>query len=157
MMATEKFETCWRLLLANEGGYTVDDGGATRYGITARVAYQYGYRGAMQELPERTAETIACQEYWMPYQCDLFPTPIAFQILDTVYNGGHPIAWLQEIIGGHQTGQDLADVLSFMNPWEVVARFNAKRLQYLASLKQQMYADGRMNRIATNLQQGSLT
>jgi lysozyme family protein len=155
-MATEKFETCWRLLLANEGGFTVDDGGATMFGITARVAYRYGYRGAMQELPQLTAENIACQEYWTPCQCDLFPTPIAFQILDTVYNGGHPILWLQEIIGGNQTGQDLADVIGFINPWEVVARFNSKRLQYLASLKQQMYADGRMNRIASNLLQGNL-
>ena len=156
-MATEKFETCWKLLLANEGGFVVDNGGATRYGVTEAVARRYGYRGDMHDLPERTAETIACQEYWMPQQCDLFPAAIAFQILDTVYNGGHPIQWLQEIVAGHQTGQDLADVLSFMNVWEVVARFNSKRLQYLASLKQQMYADGRMNRIAGNLLQGGLS
>lgn len=156
-MATEKFETCWRLLLNNEGGFVVDNGGATRYGVTEAVARRYGYRGDMHDLPERTAETIACQEYWMPSQCDLFPTAIAFQILDTVYNGGHPIQWLQEIVTGHQTGQDLADVLSFMNVWEVVARFNSKRLQYLASLKQQMYADGRMDRIAGNLLQGGLS
>jgi lysozyme family protein len=155
-MATEKFETCWRLLLANEGGYTADNGGRTMFGVTESVARRYGYRGDMHDLPERTAEAIACQEYWLPQQCDLFPTPIAFQILDTVYNGGHPVQWLQEIVGEHQTGQDLADVLGFMNVWEVVARFNAKRLQYLASLKQQMYADGRMCRIANNLIQGAL-
>jgi lysozyme family protein len=153
---SQKFETCWKLLLANEGGYTVDDGGATRWGVTARVAYAHGYRGAMQELPQATAEQIAQQEYWTPFQCELFPTAIAFQILDTAYNGGHPIQWLQQIVGGNQTGQDLADVLSFLDPWEVVARFNAKRLRYLASLRQQMYADGRMNRLATNLEQGVL-
>lgn len=155
-MPTEKFETCWRLLLQNEGGYVVDDGGQTRWGITARVAYRYGYRGPMDQLPQRTAETIASQEYWLPFGCEAYATPVAFQILDTAYNGGHPIEWLQEIIGTQQTGQALADVIGFMNPWEVVARFNAKRLQYLASLKQQMYADGRMNRIANNLQQGAL-
>jgi lysozyme family protein len=156
MMATEKFETCWGLLLKNEGGYVVDDGGQTRWGVTARVAYRYGYRGPMDQLPQRTAENIAFQEYWLPSQCDLFATPIAFQILDTVYNGGHPIQWLREIVGGTQTGEDLADIIGFMDVWEVIARFNSKRLQYLASLKQQMYADGRMNRISTNLLQGNL-
>lgn len=155
-MVTEKFQTCWKLLLANEGGFTVDNGGATRWGVTARVAYNYGYRGAMQELPQGTAEQIAFQEYWNPYHCDLFPTPVAFQLLDTSYNGGHPVQWLQEIIGSKETGQNLADVVIFMDTWEVVARFNAKRLRYLASLKQQMYANGRMCRIATNLEQGAL-
>jgi len=156
MMTTAKFQACWKLLEINEGGYTVDNGGQTRYGVTARVAYKWGYRGAMQELPEAMAMAIAEQEYWVPFGCELYPTPIAFQILDTAYNGGHPIQWLQEIIGSKQLGQDLADVIGFANPWEVVARFNAKRLRYLASLKQPQYANGRMNRMATNLEQGAL-
>jgi lysozyme family protein len=156
MKTTRKFETCWRLLLENEGGYTVDNGGPTRWGVTSRVAYRYGYRGAMQELPQPLAEEIACQEYWTPYNCELFPTPVAFQLLDAVYNGGHPVQWMQEIAGCHEVGQELADVLGFMDVWEIVAKFNAKRLRYLAALKQQMYANGRMNRIANNLEQGSL-
>ena len=155
-MTTAKFQACWKLLLANEGGFVVDNGGATRWGVTARVAYKWGYRGAMQELPEATAMAIAEQEYWVPFGCENYPTPIAFQILDTAYNGGHPIQWLQEIVGGKQLGQDLADVIGFVNPWEVIARFNAKRLRYLASLKQPQYANGRMNRMATNLEQGAL-
>jgi len=155
-VTTAKFQTCWKLLLLNEGGFVVDNGGATRWGVTARVAYKWGYRGAMQELPEATAESIAEQEYWVPFGCELYVAPIAFQILDTSYNGGHPIQWLQEIVGGKQLGQDLADVIGFIDPWEVVARFNSKRLRYLASLKQPTYADGRMNRIAGNLDQGAL-
>jgi len=155
-VTTAKFQACWKLLLANEGGFVVDNGGATRWGVTARVAYKWGYRGAMQELPEATAMAIAEQEYWVPFGCENYPTPIAFQILDTAYNGGHPIQWLQEIVGGKQLGQDLADVIGFVNPWEVIARFNAKRLRYLASLKQPQYANGRMNRMATNLEQGAL-
>jgi lysozyme family protein len=155
-MTSEKFETCWRLLLHNEGGYTVDNGGATMWGVTERVARRYGYTGPMQSMPQRTAETIACQEYWLPFYCDYFETAVAFQILDTAYNGGHPVQWLQELVNTKSVGQDLASVIGFMNVWEVVARFNAKRLRYLANLKQQIYADGRMNRLAGNLEQGGL-
>jgi lysozyme family protein len=156
-MPSEKFETCWRLLLGNEGGFVVDDGGMTRWGVTERVASSWGYHGNMRDLPQSTAYQIAYQEYWMPFGCEMFAAPVAFQILDTAYNGGHPIQWLQELVNTKSIGQDLADVIGFMNVWEVLARFNAKRLRYLADLKQQMYADGRMNRIAGNLEQGGLS
>lgn len=126
------------------------------YGVTIKIARQWGYAGAMKDLPLSVAEEIAKAHYWTPFACDLYPAPIAFQIFDTAYNGGHPIQWLQEITGTNNTGQELADVVCFVDVWEVVARFNAKRLRYLASLKQPIFANGRMCRIATNLEQGAL-
>lgn len=148
------FDKCWALTLGNEGGYTVDNGGPTRWGITQTIARKWGYTGDMKALPEATAKEIAEAYYWMPFGCAFFPLPVAFQVFDTAYNGGHPIQWLQAITNSKMTGSDLGAALSIMNHWEVVARFNAMRLQYLASLKQPQYANGRMNRIANNMLKG---
>lgn len=156
-MMTDNFPQCYRLLGLNEGGYTVDNGGPTMYGVTQAVARASGYSGDMRSLPLDTAMAIARDKYWKPFGCDLFTAPIAFQVFDTAYNGGHPIAWLQKIANTTATGSGLASTLSVMNVWEVVARFNALRLQYLAGLKQPQYANGRMNRIASNLNQGAMT
>jgi len=155
---SEAFDKCWALTLGNEGDYTADNGGPTRWGVTEAVARKWGYTGDMKNFPEPTAKEIAQANYWTPFGCDFYPLPIAFQVFDTAYNGGHPIQWLQDIMQTQTTGSALGSVLSTANCWEVVAKFNAKRLQYLASLKQPQYANGRMNRIAANiLQGGSLT
>ena len=151
---SEAFDKCWGLTLGNEGGYTVDNGGPTRWGVTQAVARKWGYSGDMKVLPEATAKEIAQSLYWTPFGCDFFPLPIAFQVFDTAYNGGHPIQWLQQILDTKSTGSDLGASLSITNFWEVVAKFNACRLQYLANLKQPQYAEGRMNRIANNMTQG---
>jgi len=155
----DSFDECFALLLKNEGGYSNnpnDPGHETMYGVTIKIARQWGYTGAMKDLPLATAEEIAKAHYWTPFSCALFPAPIAFQIFDTAYNGGHPVQWLQEIATSEATGQELADIIGFIDVWEVVARFNAKRLRYLASLRQAVFANGRMVRIATNLEQGNL-
>lgn len=151
---SEAFDKCWALTLGNEGGYTVDNGGPTRWGITKSVARRWGYTGDMKDLPQPIAKEIAMANYWSPFSCEFFPLPIAFQVFDTAYNGGHPLTWLQGIMQTTATGSDLGTILSMANTWEIVARFNARRLQYLASLKQPQYADGRMNRIAANMEKG---
>jgi lysozyme family protein len=152
----DNFPQCFALLMGNEGGYTVDNGGPTMWGVTEAVARRSGYTGDMRLLPKETAMQIARANYWNPTHCDLYPAPIAFQVFDTAYNGGRPLQWLQEIANTTAIGSGLASALSVMNVWEVVARFNAKRLQYLAGLKQPQYANGRMNRIAGNLNLGGL-
>ena len=153
---SDGFDKCWTITLGNEGGYAVDNGGPTRWGVTEAVARKWGYMGSMKELPEPTAREIARANYWTPFGCDFYPLSIAFQVFDTAYNGGHPIQWLQDIMQTKTTGSELGAVLSTANCWEVVARFNSRRLQYLASLKQPAYADGRMNRIAVNMEKGGL-
>lgn len=153
---SEAFDKCWTLTLGNEGGYTVDNGGPTRWGTTQAVARKWGYTGDMKDFPEASAKEIAQSLYWSPFGCDFFPLSIAFQVFDTAYNGGHPIQWLQDILQTKSTGSDLGAILSLTNHWEVVARFNSRRLKYLASLKQSQYANGRMTRIGDNMEQGGM-
>ena len=157
MTMVNNFPQCFELLLGNEGGYSnnsSDPGGETMWGVTARVARKWGYKGEMRALPKTTAMEIAREEYWLPYHCDLFPAAIAFQLFDTVYNGGYPVKWLQSIANTTAVGSGLASALSVMNVWEVVAKFNALRLSYLASLKQPQFANGRMNRVSSNIIHG---
>lgn len=153
------FQTCWKLLLINEGGFVVDNGGATMWGVTEAVARRHGYSGAMPDLPQSTAMAIAMAEYWLPWQLDNLPTWAAFQILDFVYNGGPGYRDAQIVAGVMADGVPgpmTAAAIARMNPWEFVAKMTSARLKYLASLKQPEYADGRMNRMAANLLQGGL-
>ena len=55
------FDEAFHKLLGHEGGFVdhpSDPGGATRWGVTERVARQWGYAGSMRELPVETAKAI---------------------------------------------------------------------------------------------------
>lgn len=157
------FDVAFAQLLGNEGSYTIDNGGPTMWGITQAVARNWGYVGDMKLLSQETAKAIALREYWQPFGCDSLPLALAFQVFDTAYNGGHPVQWLQIALGfasadvdGHAGPQTIAAAVA-ADVWKTVALFNAQRLRYLANLKQPQAADGRMNRIAGNLEKGNMT
>ena len=154
------FDDAFKDLIGEEGGYSndpQDPGGETMYGITKRVAEANGYTGDMRTLGLDVAKAIAKAEYWDRFGCDQFAYAIAFQVFDTAYNGGHPVQWLQEAVGVTSDGVAGATTVGAVRStdvWKVLALFNASRLQYLAGLNQQEFADGRMNRIAENLKKG---
>lgn len=102
-----------------EGGYSDhhnDPGGATRYGITERVARAHGYEGEMRDLPVETAIYIYRKDYWDALNLDaiLAISPaIAFELFDTGVNAGIPRAgrWLQEALNQfNRQGVDYADI-----------------------------------------------
>lgn len=54
-------------LFSHEGGFSdhpADTGGATRWGITQRVARGHGWRGSMSKLPKSLAIAIYRRDYW---------------------------------------------------------------------------------------------
>jgi lysozyme family protein len=60
-------------VLKIEGGYSdraADRGGATNFGITERLARQYGYQGNMLDLPRDKAIDIYRREFWDPLNLD---------------------------------------------------------------------------------------
>ncbi len=98
------------------------------------------------------------RRYWDVAHCDSLEPRIAFQVFDTVYNGGKPIVWLQQAVGTTPDGifgpATLA-ALQRADPLKVVMRFNAYRLQYLGNLKNwPTFGHGWANRIAENLLKG---
>lgn len=157
------FDLAFSALLGNEGDYVdnlADPGGATRYGITQRVARANGYGGDMRELPLDEARRIAKTEYWDKYQCDLFPLEISFQVFDAAYNGGHPVQWLQQAAGVPADGiigPATTRAILGTDSYKIVMRFDALRLKYLASLGTwPTFGRGWTNRIADNLLRGSV-
>lgn len=91
-------------LIGNEGGYvdnSVDPGGATNWGITARVARSAGYTGDMRFLTREQAADIYLRLYWRTMHCDEQPDALAFQCFDAAANSGTVQAtkWLQQAIG----------------------------------------------------------
>ncbi len=151
------FDRAFAALLGNEGAYTVDNGGPTMWGITQAVARANGYTGDMQALPQATAKQIARSAYWNPIHGDSLPDLLAFQVFDAAYNSGvTPAAlWLQQSLGVKVDGNigplTLA-AISAANPLQLVARFDAYRLLYMASLSVWPdYGKGWARRIANNL------
>jgi len=82
-----------------EGGYVNhedDRGGATKYGITERVARQYGYEGDMRDLPLETAVEIYKKRYWEPIRLGKIKNEIMQELMfDAAVN--HGLEWAVRI------------------------------------------------------------
>lgn len=79
------FDQAFEALIGHEGGYSnnpSDPGGETMFGITARVARQAGYHGAMRSLPLVTAKQIAKNQYWDAVRADELPAQVRFDVFD---------------------------------------------------------------------------
>lgn len=155
-----QFDSAFLMLLGNEGGYSnhpADPGGETMWGITKRVAVANGYNGPMRDLPLETAKQIAKTQYWDKVQGDAFPFPVAFMLFDTIYNGGHPVQWLQKAVGATVDGVIGPETIRLANSADagrVAAKFTAYRMKYITSLGRDWFANfgaGLMNRLADNI------
>lgn len=155
------FDQAFDLLMGHEGGYSNhpdDPGQETMWGITASVARQAGYVGAMKDLPRDTAKTIARNQYWNAVRAEDLPEAVRFDVFDTGYNSGTVTAvkLLQRAVAVADDGvfgpRTLAAVKT-SKPARVVLRFNAERLLYLADLKNwPSFGRGWARRVAANLE-----
>ena len=112
------FQENWERLVGIEGGFVddpSDSGGATKFGVTERVARRHGYQGPMRDLPLGTAMDIAKIEYWDPMQLDelsqIFPL-VAGELFDTGYNTGtaRAVRFLQRSLNAlNRQGRDYDD------------------------------------------------
>jgi lysozyme family protein len=156
------FDDAFTELIGNEGGYSnnpADPGGETMWGVTARVAREWGYAGAMKDLLLDTAKQIAKVKYWDPYLCDQLEPHVAFQVLDASYNGGEPAQWLQQAVGAVVDGSVGAKTIAaarLTDPDKIIMRFDAYRLKWLGTRKiWPDFGHGWANRIADNLLRGA--
>lgn len=102
-----------------EGGYSnnpLDPGGATKYGITEKVARANGYFGPMEDMDLPTASRIYKSQYWDLLCLDAvdFDSPnIAYELFDTAVNMGVGFAGrsFQRALNAFNRGaRDFADV-----------------------------------------------
>ena len=156
------FDDAFEIVLGVEKGYVNDPhdpGGATRYGITERVARLDGYEGDMQDLPLARAKLIAKMKYWDIIKCDEYDPRIAFQLFDVVYNGGKPVLWAQQacgIVADGKLGPMTIAAIKAADPHQFIPRFLAYRIEYLTGLKNWSYdGKGWSRRVANNMLQGA--
>lgn len=136
------FEQAFAELLGNEGGYVNhpdDPGGATRWGITARVAIKNGYTGDMRDFPVGLAQNIARTMYWDAVRADELPPGVRFDVFDAAYNHGPKQAalFLQRALGVKPDGNLGPVTLAAAGEQDARAasmRFNAERLDLYTML-----------------------
>jgi lysozyme family protein len=155
------FDAAFTLVLGVEKGFVddpADPGGATRFGITERLARKHGYLGDMSALPLPIAQHIAAVEFWIPCRCDALPPELAYQVFDAAYNSGpsQAIKWLQEAldvpVDGVFGGATASAIAGAANVDKVVMRYDALRLIFMANLPTwPSFARGWARRIADNL------
>lgn len=154
----KNFDDAFETLIGHEGGYSnniKDPGGETMYGVTLRVARANGYAGSMRDLPLAKAKVIAKAEYWNKVRGDDIDPNLAFQLFDVIYNGGHPIEWLQKAIGVVADGSFGPATLAAIKNAPIartIMLINAYRLQYYCSLNGwETFGKGWSKRVANNL------
>lgn len=105
--------------IGKEGGYVDhpdDPGGATRWGITERVARANGYTGSMRDLPRDRAKQIYRAQYFEKpgfAAVAKLSAPVAEELFDTGVNMGPywPSLWLQQWLNAlNRQGKDYADI-----------------------------------------------
>lgn len=94
------FEKAIKYVLENEGGWTIDSGGWTMYGITVPAVARHRHVASasitehyMRNLRLEEAKEIYREQYWLELSCDkITDQAIATCILDTGVNRGPSVA-----------------------------------------------------------------
>jgi lysozyme family protein len=122
-----------------EGGYTVDAGGPTRWGVTEAVARANGYTGDMRDYPIESASAIYKPQFWDAVRADDLPDALRYAAFDAAVNSGPhaSIKWLQAASGTVADGQlgpaSMASIAA-ENPDRVLRKMCALRLQFMTQL-----------------------
>lgn len=137
------FDQAFTKLLGHEGGYVdhpSDPGGATRWGVTERVARANGYTGHMRDFPELAARHIYRRDYWQAVRADELPEAVRYAVFDAAVNSGtvQSIKWLQRALGVADDGKlgpvTLAAALK-ADPLALKGKLLAQRLTFMTDLK----------------------
>lgn len=139
------FDNAFQLLMINEGGDRkdggfVDDpsdnGGETKFGIS-RARYP---NLDIKKLTRDEAKEIYENDFWLHYQCDKMPWPIAWTVFDCVvnHNATEAIRWLQIAVGVTADGilgaKTMAAIKAVKEPINVARDITLARRDYCEGL-----------------------
>jgi len=160
-LTKSSFDKAFELTLGHEGGYVnnpSDPGGATKYGITEKVARASGYTGSMASLPLELAKDIYKTQYWNTIKGDNLPNRVAEELFDTAVNHGvkQAVIFAQKAVGTTADGILGSKTLSAIQAMPVdvfLRKFNGARLTFYTNLSTwSVFGKGWARRVAVNLQ-----
>lgn len=162
------FDAAFERLIGHEGGFSDDPkdpgnwtGGrpglgkllGTKYGIAANTYPNLDIKA----LTLDQAKAIYRRDWWDKIHADQLPGAVAFQLWDFAVNAGitRAVISLQRAVGVADDGRLGPRTLAAVNAMpvpDVIARFNAERLEFYASLSTwPTYGKGWARRVAVNL------
>lgn len=109
-MSAANFQACLDVVLKSDGGFVVDQGGATQLGVTQRTLSAWRGRaatvGEVRALTPAAVSPLYRQMYWNPVHGDTLPPGIDLQIFDESINEGpgRAIRHLQQAVGAVADG-----------------------------------------------------
>lgn len=155
------FDEAFHDLLGHEGGYVdhpKDPGGATRWGVTERVARATGYSGHMKDFPVELAKAIYRRDYWDAVKADQLPAPVRYAVFDAAVNSGvrQAVKWLQRAVGAAEDGAigpKTIGLAGATDPQHLKGVLLGIRLQFMTDLPTwQTFGKGWARRIAAVLE-----
>lgn len=137
------FDAAFDRLLGHEGEFSDhpdDPGGATRWGVTQRVARANGYEGDMRAFPAEQAKAIYRRQYWDAVRADDLPPALRYAVFDAAVNSGVAQAakWLQRAVGvpdDGRIGPQTVIAARAAQPDFALRRMIAARLRLMTDLK----------------------
>ena len=155
-----EFDSAFERLIGHEGGYVSDQrdpGGETKFGVSKRSYPDLD----IKSLTIEQAKAIYKRDYWDRAHCDSLHPIIAFQVFDAAVNGGigQSIRFLQKAVGVADDGVIGPLTLAAIQrreTAELIARFNAERLEFMTKLSTwEIFSKGWARRIASNLKEAT--
>jgi len=155
-----EFDSAFERLIGSEGGYVNDlrdPGMETKFGISKRSYPDLD----IKSLTIEQAKSIYKRDYWDRAHCDSLHPIIAFQVFDAAVNSGigQSIRFLQRAIGVADDGVIGPLTLAAIQrreTAELIARFNAERLEFMTKLSTwEIFSKGWARRIASNLKEAA--
>ena len=137
------FQECLAVILASEGGYTVDQGGPTNFGITQRALSSYlGHAATIGDVMNLTAESVApiyLSDYWNPAHCGMYANGVNLMVFDEAVNEGvgRAICHLQTALGVTAdgiVGSETLDAENRADPVTLINRLHDLNSAYYDSL-----------------------
>lgn len=175
-MNNEFFEKAVNQIILIEGGFvnnSKDKGGATKYGITEKVARQNGYIYEMRNLTEVKAKEIYKKEYWDKIKVDCRDFNISFLLFDFAVNSGVKTAikhlqnalnvllkeMIEPLIIDGVAGKKTQAAIDYINAngffsEKLKSLLISERLKFYTSLSKTQFNEfgkGWINRIANNI------
>lgn len=112
-----------------------DNGGVTKWGIDA-TGHPHLSISYIKNMTMEQALEIYYQS-WVAQGCSLLPSPIAEVVHDTFESGGHPVAWLQQVLGlpvDGKLGSQTISAAHAADGHKVATAFLVKRDSYFTTL-----------------------